>query len=194
MTERMCAIDIEGSGASPPEIVELAIAEMYGLELTGRRRHWHLKPQGGISPLASRIHGIRASDVSDAPTIGEIADDVLMWLKSSPIVGHNVSVDYTVLKRQLARWRPRAAIDTLWIARRLLPNEKRHGLATLGNILGLDVLAAESTGGTAHSALYDATLSAQLLRHLLEPLSDGKRRAIMLSADILRERQMAFFS
>ena len=194
MTERMCAIDIEGSGTSPPEIVELAIAEMYGLDLTGRRRHWHLKPQGGISPLASRIHGIRASDVSDAPTIAEIADDVLMWLKSSPIVGHNVSVDYTVLKRQLVGWRPRAAIDTLWIARRLLPNEKRHGLARLGNILGLDVLAAESTGGIAHSALYDATLSAQLLRHLLEPLSDGKRRAIMSSADILRERQMAFFS
>ena len=194
MTERMCAIDIEGSGASPPEIVELAIAEMHGFDLTGRSRHWHVKPQGRISPLASRIHGIRASDVANAPTMAEIANDVLMWLESSPIVGHNVSVDYTILKRELVDWRPRAAIDTLWIARRLLPKEERYGLARLGNILGLDVLAAQRTGGSAHSALYDATLAAQLLRHLLGPLSDGKRRAIMLSADILRERQISFLS
>ena len=193
MTECMWAVDIEGSGAPSPEIVELAIAEMHGLDLTGRRKHWYLKPQGTISSLASRIHGIREIDVADAPTIGEIADDVLMWLESSPIVGHNVSVDYTLLRRELAGWQPGAAIDTLWIARHLLPNEERHGLARLGTVLGLDVVVAESTGGVAHSALYDANLSAQLLKHLLTPLSDRDRRAIMLSADILQRRQGSLF-
>ena len=69
MNEIMWAVDVEGSGKSPPEIVELAIAEMKGLTLTGRRKHWRFKPKKGISPMASHIHGIWDEDVVDAPDI-----------------------------------------------------------------------------------------------------------------------------
>ena len=128
MKARMWAVDVEGSGAAPPEIVELAIVEMDGLELTGRSKRWRFKPKGKIWPFASRIHGIRDRDVADAPDIQDVAGDVLTWLETYPIVGHNVRVEYNLLGRDLVDWRPRAAIDTLWIARHLMPSEEKHSL------------------------------------------------------------------
>jgi DNA polymerase III subunit epsilon len=189
MTDRMWAIDVEGSGKTPPEIVELAIVEMDGLKLTHVTKRWRLHPKNGISPAVSRIHGIWEEDVAAAPEIEDIADDLLMWLEDLPVVGHNVRVELELLGRALDDWRPTAAFDTLRVARRLLPNEEKHGLEHLGAALGLEASAAAATGGTAHSAPYDAVMSALLLIHLLEPLSDGERAQILAEADVLRGAQ-----
>lgn len=185
MSERMWAVDVEGSGKSPPEIVELAIAEMKGLTLTGRRKHWRFKPKKGISPIASRIHGIWDEDVADAPDLEDVVDDVLLWLEDKPIVGHNVKVEVDILGQALEGWEPSAAYDTLKIARRLLPAEDKHGLEHLGSKLGLSSRAGEITGGNAHSAPFDAVLSALLLDHMLGNRTEDDRRAILADADIL---------
>ena len=185
MIERMWAVDVEGSGKSPPEIVELAIAEVDGLCLTGRRKHWRLKPKYGISPIVSRIHGIWDEDVSDAPDLEDIADDVLMWLEDKPIIGHNVKVEVELLKEAFKEWQPVAAYDTLKLARRLLPFEEKHGLEHLGSKLGLSASAADVTGGEAHSAPFDAVLSALLFEFLLHDRSEIDRHTILRDADIL---------
>lgn len=185
MIGRMWAIDVEGSGKTPPEIVELAIVKMDDLKLSHVRKHWRLHPKNGISPAVSRIHGIWEEDVAAAPEIEDIADDLLMCLADLPIVGHNVRVELELLRRALDDWEPTAAFDTLRVARRLLPNEKKHGLEHLGAILGLEAAAAAATGGGAHSAPYDAVLSALVLIHLLEPLSDAERVQILAEADVL---------
>lgn len=189
MTNHMWAVDVEGSGKMPPEIVELAIVEMDGLRLTGLRKHWRLHPKNGISPVASRIHGIWDSDVAAAPEIEDVADDVLTLLEDAPIVGHNVRVELELLGRALEGWRPTAAFDTLRVARRLLPNEEKHGLEYLGAALGLVAATAEAVGGSAHSAPYDAVMSALLLARLLEPLSDVDRAVVLAEADVLRSAQ-----
>ena len=174
---------------SPPEIVEMAIVDVDGLSPTDRSKCWRLRPKRGISPMASRIHGIWERDVADAPEMRDVADDVWKWLEDRPIIGHNVRVDYDVVSRELPDWRPQAAIDTLRVARELLPNQEKYGLEKLGVTLGLDVVVARETGGVAHSALYDARLSAQLLKYLLEPLPLDKREEVLLRANILREVQ-----
>ena len=185
MSRRMWAVDVEGSGKSPPEIVELAIAEMDDLELTGLRKHWRFKPKNGISPIAARIHGIRDDDVVDAPDLEDVADDILMWLENSPIIGHNVKVEINLLTDALTDWMPIAAYDTLRVARRLLPNEEKHGLEHVGSKLGLIASASKIAGGEAHSAPFDAVLSALLLEHMLRDRSDEERREILLDADVL---------
>ncbi len=189
MSRRMWAVDVEGNGGSPPEIVELAIVEMEGLGLTGRRKHWRFKPKGGITPMASRIHGIWEGDVADAPELEDVVDDVLESIEDTPIVGHNVKVELDIIGRAIPDWKPTAAIDTLRVARRLLPGEKKHGLEHLGTVLGLNDRAAAVTGGAAHSAPFDAALSAILLDHLLKPLSDADRQVVLDDADILREQR-----
>ncbi|MBP8231582.1 MAG: 3'-5' exonuclease [Rhizorhabdus sp.] len=189
MNQRMWAVDVEGNGGSPAEIVELAIVEMEGLQLTGRYKHWRFKPKGGITPIVSRIHGIWERDVADAPEIEDVIDDVFEWLEDAPIVGHNVRVELEIIGRAMEDWQPSAAFDTLRIARRLVPNEKKHGLEYLGNTLGLLDAAGAATGGGSHSAPFDAALSAILLQHLLAPLSEAERQAVMEDADILRVQQ-----
>ena len=192
MNEIMWAVDVEGSGKSPPEIVELAIAEMKGLTLTGRRKHWRFKPKKGISPMASHIHGIWDEDVVDAPDIEDVTDDVLMWLEDKAIVGHNVKVEVDILSQALEGWEPTAAYDTLKIARRLLPAEEKHGLEYLGSKLGLSPRAEKITGGNSHSAPFDAVLSAILLDHMLRDRTEEDQRAILAGADILDSAQGSF--
>lgn len=189
MSEKMWAVDVEGSGKSPPEIVELAIAEMEGLTLTGRSKHWRFRPKNGISPIAARIHGIWDEDVADAPDLEDVVDDVLLWLEDKAIVGHNVKVEVDILSQVLEGWEPLAAYDTLKIARRLLPAEEKHGLEHLGSKLGLSRQAGEITGGKAHSAPFDAVLSALLLDHMLRDRAEDDRRAILADADILGSAQ-----
>lgn len=189
MNHRMWAVDVEGNGGSPPEIVELAIVEMEGLALTGQHKHWRFKPKGGITPVVSRIHGIWERDVADAPDLEDVVDDIFELLEDVPIVGHNVRVELDIIGRAIPDWRPAAAIDTLRVARRLLPNEKKYRLEHLGTVLGLVDKAAAATGGVAHSAPFDAALSAILLDHLLSPLADADRQAVLEDADILRKQQ-----
>ena len=187
--ESMWAVDVEGSGMSPPEIVELAIVELNGLYFTGKSRCWRCRPKHGISPIAARIHGIRETDVDDAPEVEDIATSVRDWLGDRMIIGHNVRVDYSLLARDLVGWRPKSAIDTLRLSRLLLPDQEKHGLERLGAVLGLDVLIRKETGGYAHSALFDASVAGRLFVYLLKPLSDRERDDAMWKADILRGTQ-----
>ena len=127
----MWAVDIEGSGMSPPEIVELAIVELDGLKVTGKSRFWRCKPKGGISPIASRIHGIRLDDVSDAPDVKDIAPSVRGWLGSRPIIGHNVRVDYDLLEKMLGGWQPKSGDRYIAVVSRAPSESKEARLAAV---------------------------------------------------------------
>lgn len=187
--DRFCVIDVEGSGGSPPEIVELAMVEIRGLTLTENRRHWLVRPDRGIEPSATRIHGLTGADLIGAPAIKDIAEDVLEWLEDAPIVAHNVRVELDIISRSIDEWSPPGAVDTLKLAKKLRPGLASYGLANLGDELGLSIRAAELTGRAHHSALYDATLTAMIFIDLLGPLT-GERRAWAISeADILDPRQ-----
>ncbi len=189
MINRAWAVDVEGSGNSPPEIIELSIAEMDDFKLTGRRKTWRVRPERGISPIAARIHGIHDRDVEDAPSIEEVANDILEWLGSDAIAGHNVRVELDAIAQVTDGWEPTAAYDTLKLARRLLPEQDKHGLERLGKALKLDVVAAGITGRQSHSAEYDAVLSALLLDHVLGKLADADRKAELEACDITRNTQ-----
>lgn len=188
--KRMWAVDVEGNGAMPPEIIELGIVEMDGLRLTGRVKHWQFRPELEITPIVSRIHGITNEDVAYAPPFDDVVDDILLWLEEAPIVGHNVRVELESLSKALPGWKPAAAYDTLKVARRLLPNQEKFGLERLGEALGLKDAASKAVGGgAAHSAPYDAAMSAILLERLLSPLSVTERESVLMEADIISGRQ-----
>lgn len=191
--KRMWAVDVEGNGATPPEIIELGIVEMDELRLTGQVKHWRFRPQLEITPIVSKIHGITNEDVADAPPFDDVVDDILLWLEEATIIGHNVRVELDALSRALPDWKPAAAYDTLKVARRLLPNHEKFGLERLGDALGLKDAASQAVGGgAAHSAPYDAAMSAILLQRLLTPLSAAERESVLMDADILNPRQGSF--
>ncbi|WP_368508714.1 hypothetical protein [Bradyrhizobium lupini] len=86
-------------------------------------------------------------------------------------------------------WTPRAAFDTLTLAKALKPELPSYGLANLGAEFGLADKAAQLTGQRHHSALYDATLTALILIHLLTPLPSSERDRALRDANILGPRQ-----
>jgi DNA polymerase III subunit epsilon len=184
--ERFWVIDVEGSGSSPPEIVELAMLQVDRLVLTENKRHWFVRPEHGIKSAATRIHGLTDDDVVGSP---DIADDIITWIEDTPIVGHNVKIEVDILSRSLPDWKPSSAIDTLKLTKILKPGLASYGLANLGAEFGLADEAANRTGAKHHSALYDATLAALLMIHLLSPLPADERRRALMEANILDPRQ-----
>jgi DNA polymerase III epsilon subunit-like protein len=188
-SDHFWVIDVEGSGGTPPEIVELAMLEVEHLALTGNKRHWLIRPEQGIRPAATRIHGLTDDDVVDSPSMEDIADDILQWIENTPIVGHNVRVEVDILSRSIPDWSPQVAIDTLKLAKALKPGLPSYGLANLGIELGLADKAAQRSGQGHHSALYDATLTALILIDLLLPLTSERRAKALQEANILDPRQ-----
>ena len=110
-------VDVEGNGGRPPELVEVALVPIRQGSI-GHSRTWLVRPATPITWQARKVHGISDDDVADAPTIGDVAEDVLAALGDSILVGHAVHVDIDVLSRTLPGWRPTHAIDTLRLSRR----------------------------------------------------------------------------
>lgn len=181
-------IDVEGNGASPPEIVELAMVQI-AEGVLGRQRHYFIRPQTPISPHVTRIHGITNEDVASAPSFEDITDDLMGWLEGAVIVGHNVKVEVDILTRNLPDWSPTQAIDTLRLARLVLPTLNSHSLESVGAALGLTPEARRLTGQGHHAALFDATLTALVFLELSARATQAGRPELVAEADILGSRQ-----
>ncbi len=187
--EQFWVIDVEGNGQQPPEIVELAMVKVVNLEVTPNVRHWFIRPKLPISPYASRIHGLTDEDVLDAPSLMDIEDDLMTWLEGAAIVGHNVKVEFDILRRGLPDWAPAMVVDTLRLARALLPDLSSHSLERVGEALGRTEEATRRSARHHHSALFDATLTALVFVDLARLALRAGRADLLAEADLLGSAQ-----
>jgi exodeoxyribonuclease X len=176
---RYVVVDVEGNGHQPPDLVELAVVTVER-GVIGQPVVWLVRPDQPISPIARRIHGISNDMVASAPAFAELAIDVAAHLDQSVMVAHNAGVDLGVLQRKLPGFTPDAVIDTLRLARRLLPDQPNHRLGSLATALGLghDL----PPGSRLHRAGYDALVTARLFVYLADSASSGS-----LSFEALRD-------
>ncbi|MGH3927749.1 MAG: 3'-5' exonuclease, partial [Pseudonocardiaceae bacterium] len=124
-TQRYLVVDVEGNGARPPDLVELGIVPITD-GAVGAPVSWLVRPDAAITPMARRIHGITNDHGAAQPTFEAIHAEVLAYLANVVIVGHNVHIDLGVLRRKLPDWQPAATLDTLRLARKLLPDLPSH--------------------------------------------------------------------
>lgn len=91
---RYAVVDVETTGLSPKndEILQVAICDGNGTPLLNtyvcptRRKRW---------PKAQDIHGITWQMVKDAPTLGEIASDIMrVFQNKALIIGYNLRFDF----------------------------------------------------------------------------------------------------
>lgn len=170
--QRYVVVDVEGNGARPPALVELAAVPI--LEgVIGNPISWLVRPRTPITWQARRIHGITNETVADRPRLDDVRDEVLGHLHDAVIVGHNVRIDLDVLTRELSGWQPTGVLDTLRIARKLLPDLGSHKLGALAQ--HLDLSAGLSADLVPHRASYDAMVTARLLVRLATA-EDGSPR------------------
>ncbi|MFF4195192.1 exonuclease domain-containing protein [Nonomuraea sp. NPDC001831] len=167
---RYAVADVEGNGQQPPDLVELAIVPI-AQGTVEEPLTWLVKPPRPITPLACRIHGISNQQVASAPPSAEYAPDIMAAFGGAIFVAHNAHVDLSVLARELPGFQPSLVIDTLKLARRLLPGRPSYKLGVLAEELKL--ATGLPAGLAPHRAAYDALVCARLLAHLAtgaEPL------------------------
>ncbi len=114
-------VDVEGNGQQPPDLVELAAVPIIG-GVVGQPVSWLVKPDTSITHFARKIHGITNDAVANAPVFEDIKPAVFETLAADALIAHNAHVDVGVLQRKLGEWECPEIIDTLKLARRLLPD------------------------------------------------------------------------
>jgi len=164
-TPSYAIVDVETSGFHPPgaEVVEIAIVHVDGGgRITGS---WDslIRPDGPVGP--TRVHGIDEAMVRDAPRFASVAPALHGLLAGRVVVAHNLSFDAKFLVAEFARAgigsaEIRGGACTLSIARHAIPGP-RHQLADCCRHAGIRLT-------NAHTALGDATATAQLAGYFLQ--------------------------
>lgn len=163
---KFAVIDVETTGLHPRpnhRVVELAVVH---LDETGHiTGTWEtlLNPKRDLG--AQSIHGIRASDVLDAPTFDQIAGHLVRLLDGRVLVAHNAGFDYRFLGAEFSRtglevpFSDSDALCTMHLASTFLPGAGR-GLKDCCAAFDIELT-------NAHSAGADAMATAQLLASYL---------------------------
>lgn len=173
---RWVVVDVEGNGAQPPELVELAVLPITA-GVIGEANTWLVRPPTKITWRATQIHGIKNSDVADAPNLDLVCDEMTAALNVDAIVGHNVGVDLGVLRRSLPDWIEPPAMDTLSLARKTLPRRESFKLGTLARDFNL---ARDLEAKGAHRAGHDALVTARLFLYLVDQMPHTPTAAQLL--------------
>ena len=165
MAERVyVAIDLETTGLDPNRdtIIEIG-AVCFQAERVLDRFVSFVNPQRKIPLRIQQITGIRNSDVANAPTLAQIAPELLAFVNSNvaAVVAHNAGFDLGFLRAAGIHFH-RPALDTFELATILLPNLASYNLGELCRVLAVPLT-------DAHRALGDAEATAQLFM-ILETL------------------------
>ncbi|MGP4115402.1 3'-5' exonuclease [Streptomyces sp. 4N509B] len=163
---RLLVVDVEGNGATPPDLVEIAMLPVAaGAPDTAAAGAWLIRPPVPVTPFATRVHKLTNADLADCPTWTEVADEIGRLLDGAWICAHNASVEYKVLSRHLPNWKAAGVLDTLRLSRATLPDVPKHNLDALIEHLRLDLSQAPAQ---RHRAAFDAFATAVLLLRLAE--------------------------
>lgn len=153
-------VDLETTGLSPARdrVVELAIVQLDAeAHITGEFCTL-IDPGRDVGP--TRIHGIRAVDVSGAPTFAAAAATVWQLLSGRVLVAHNVSFDALFLGEEFSRCGvclpPPPVMCTMQLASHYLHGLPARSLTACCQAAGVEL-------SQHHSALHDARAAAQLL-------------------------------
>lgn len=162
-----CAFDVETTGSmSRIRMVELG-ASRFRLEGEPSSFTTLVDPRVHISSFVTRIHGITDDMVKGAPRAREALEEFFDFARGCVLLAHNASFDTAVVSAELARHAlpvPEFLIlDTVSLARNLIPGPPNYKLSTLTDWLGLFTQCA-------HRGLPDAVAAREIFRYAVKSL------------------------
>ncbi|MGW5877787.1 3'-5' exonuclease [Nocardiopsis terrae] len=168
----LCALDLEGTGAQDREneaILEVATVPVIGGSPDLSLAYESLVNPGRPVPRRPWISpGLTDKVLSEAPGPERVGSDLGLRVSGSYLVGHNVGVDWRLLRLHYPELRPAGLIDTLRLARASQPKGAKGLGALLDRFALRDQVAELVPGGRPHRALWDTVAAAVLLARLVE--------------------------
>ncbi|MCM3732130.1 PolC-type DNA polymerase III [Fictibacillus nanhaiensis] len=164
--ETYVVFDVETTGLSAVynKIIELAAVKIRGGEIVDRFEAF-ANPHESLSQTTIELTGITDEMVESAPEIEEVLRDFHSFMGDDILVAHNASFDMGFLNEGLRKIglgeAKNPVIDTLELARFLLPQLKNHRLNTLCKRFDIELTQH-------HRAIYDAEATGYLLWKLLK--------------------------
>ena len=162
-------VDIETTGLDPikDKITEIAAYKLKDGVIVDSFTTL-VNPEVDIPEEISNLTGITNEMVKDAPTIKSALADFMAFYNKSVIVAHNAKFDVSFLKSKAKEsgftFVP-CYVDTLTIARTLLPDIRNYRLATVCKELNIEI-------EIQHRAYGDAKATAEMFIQLCEKLCD----------------------
>ncbi|MCL2335953.1 MAG: exonuclease domain-containing protein, partial [Firmicutes bacterium] len=178
--------DLETTGLQPDKdkIIEIAIARVSDGTIVDSFTSL-VNPQCGIPLKIQRLTGITEQQLDASPTWPEIVGQVDRFLTPTPLLGHNIDFDRAFLAANLDRDPFTASLDTLELARLLIPDASGHSLTALANQL-------ELPGRGQHRAMDDLLTTIDLYLALSQRLTDLNMEVLLRLAPLLRQGESAW--
>jgi DNA polymerase-3 subunit epsilon len=171
---RLVVLDTETTGLEAKEghrIIEVGAIEVVARRITERRFHHYVNPERDSDEGALAVHGLTRHFLEDKPKFGEIADDLIEFVKDAEVVIHNAAFDRDFLDAELARLgRPPFAQHCLKVTDSLLLAREQHP----GKRNSLDALCERYQVSNAHRTLHGALLDAGLLAEVYLAMTRGQ--------------------
>jgi DNA polymerase III epsilon subunit family exonuclease len=164
--------DVETTGLSPSfgdRIVEIAALKVKGLKPV-ERFHSLVNPGRPISLAAFEVNRISDQMVAKAPCIHDVLPSFLTFIGQTTLVGHNIRFDLGFLYHELeiaglSLGHAVESLDTIQIARRVLPDLRRYPLWLVADTLGIKE-------NQKHRAMADVELTFEVFCRLLRMASE----------------------
>lgn len=175
MTGRQIILDTETTGLEPGDghrIIEIGCIEIRNRRRSDRIFHQYLDPQRAIEEGAFEVHGISNEVLVGKPLFGDIAQELLDFIRDSEIIIHNAPFDVAFLNAELKRLGRKwgriedycRITDTLVMARELHPGQKNS----------LDALCSRYQIDNSQRDLHGALLDAQILLDVYLAMTGGQ--------------------
>lgn len=156
-----CVFDLETTGGNHQhdKIIEIGLVRIQELKIVAEKS-FLINPEVHIPEFIQKLTNIKDADVSNAPVIETVIDEILEFMGDSILVAHNTSFDVpffnSVLKRMEKPELKNKAICTNLMTKYMIPNLLSSNLNYMSKIFDLK-------HQKAHRALDDAMASAELL-------------------------------
>ncbi len=180
LQEDFVVFDIETTGFSPVNnrMIEIGAVKVSGGEIVDRYSTF-VNPDVPIPFEIEKLTGIRDDMVVDAPMIDVILPGFLEFCEGCVLVAHNASFDMSFIMENCRRLGYPAEftyVDTVGIARVLLPNQAKHTLDAVAKTLGISL-------ENHHRAVDDAEATAHIFVKFIKMLEeDGTHTLAQVNA------------
>lgn len=175
---RQIILDTETTGLRTEDghrMIEFYAQEYVDRKFTGKSLHLFVNPEGKfMNAVVVNIHGITNERARSFPKIGEVADQIVNFLKGSEIIAHNAEFDTKFIDEELRRANKGSLWDhvskvtcTLKLARSIDPKSRKNKLDDLCDRYGVDRNMRDK-----HAADIDVKLLAEVYLKMTEGMTD----------------------